>query len=217
MSQERQDSALWAGSRYVQYLNDSTLLENYVNSLIGEMRQLGFTVYIGKVPDSLLKANPQSYVLDVAQLQMDEYNYTLEDEDAFLDSVYLKKIRLNAVDFSAWFDLWKISTGPGRKTTLYASHTAYDDFDGRFFNDPFSGTVKYKYSIDTLRINDLNEMATFLGARHGGYVFDFFLNQYVKYHLAEGEETEDYYHYDRNRRSLVSAGDDRLQVLENDR
>jgi len=214
MSQSRQDSALWVSSRYMQFLNDSILLENYMNRFISELRLLGFTVYVGSADDSLLKANPQSYVVDIAQLQMDEYNYTLEDEDAFLDSVYLKKIRLNAVDFSAWFDLWKVSSGPGRKTTLYGTSTAYDDFDGKFFNDPFSGSVRYKYSIDTLKVADMYEMATVLGKKHAGYLYDFFLNQYVAIHLPEGEEPEDYYHYDRARHYLTPAGDDRLEILE---
>jgi len=214
LPQEQQDSALWIHSRFMQFVSDSLVLENYLNRFIDELRLLGLTVYVGKVEDSLLKSNPQTYVLEVAQLQLDEYMYTLEDEDSYLDSVYLKRIRLNAVDFSAWFDLWKVSSGTARKTTLYATNTAYDDFDGRFFHDPFSGAMRYKYAIDTLDTSDLYEMALYLGRRHAGYLYDFFLNQYVAQHLPEGEEPEDYYHFDRVNGRLVSAGDDRLEVLE---
>ncbi|MCX6306685.1 MAG: hypothetical protein NT040_17095 [Bacteroidetes bacterium] len=214
LTQQQQDSLLWEHSRYMQYINDSILLETYMNNYIDELRLLGFNVYLNNSIDSFMTVKHQSYVIDVSQMQLDEYYYPLEDEDAFLDTVYLKKFNINAVDYSCWFNLSKAGTGGGRKTLLYTSNTAYDTFDGRFFNDPFSGTVRYKYTIDSLRIKDVYEMATYLGKKHAGYLYDFFLNQYIAKHMPEGLDMEDYYHYNRNRQSLVPAYEDRLEVLE---
>jgi hypothetical protein len=213
LSQQQQDSALWNHSRYMQFINDSILLENYMNNFIDELRILGFNVYLNTAIDSFMTGNPQSYILDVAQMQLDEYLYPLEDEDAFLDTIYYKKFNLNAVDYGCWFDLRKAGVANARKTTLYSSNTAYDTFDGRFFNDPFSGTVRYKYTIDTLQIKDVYEMAPYLGKKHAGYLYDFFMNQYVAKHMPQGMEMQDYYHYNRGRKSISPAYEERFEVL----
>jgi hypothetical protein len=214
LSSAQQDSALWDQSRYVQFLNDSILLENYMNNFIDELRLLGFDVYLNSDVDSFMTGKPQSYIVDIAQMQVDEYYYPLEDEDAFLDTIYYKRFNLNAVDYSCWFDLSKALTQNARKTTLYASSTIYDTFDGRFFNDPFSGTVRYKYTIDTLQVKDVYDMATFLGKKHAGYLYDFFMNQYIAKHLPQGFEMQDYYHYNRNRKSISPAYEDCFEILE---
>ena len=210
---KRQDSALWVNSKYIQYLSDSVLLENYLNNFIDELRQLGFDVYLNSAIDSFMTGKPQSYVVDIAQVQVDEYLYPLQDEDSFLDTVYYKKFNLNAVDYSCWFDLGKAGPGSSRKTTLYATNTAYDTFDGRFYNDPFSGTVKYKYTIDSLHTKDIYDMATYLGKKHAGYLYDFFMNQYIAKHMPQGMQMEDYYHYNRNRKSISPAYEDRFEIL----
>ncbi|MCX6266937.1 MAG: hypothetical protein NTW16_06200, partial [Bacteroidetes bacterium] len=214
LSQQQQDSALWDHSKYVQFINDSILLENYMNNFIEELRFLGFNVYLNSSIDSFTVGKPQSYILDVVQLQLDEYFYMLKDEDAFLDTIYYKKFNLNAVDYSCWFDLSKAGTENARKTLLYTSNTAYDTFDGRFFNDPFTGTVRYKYTIDSLQTKDVYDMATYLGKKHAGYIYDFFMNQYIAKHLPEGIRMEDYYHYDPKRKSFSPANEDRLEILE---
>jgi hypothetical protein len=213
LSPGSQDSALWATSRYVQYLSDSVLLESYLNQFIGELRELGFNVYLIDAIDSFMTGKPQSYILDIPQIQVDEYFYPLVDEGDFLDSTYYKKFNLNAVDFSCWFELRKANTENAKRMVLYSTNTAYDSFDGRFFNDPFSSSVRYKYTIDSLKIKDVYAMATYLGKKHAGYLYDYFMNQYIAKHLPEGMKMTDYFHYDRQRKTFLPANDERFDVL----
>ncbi|MEI7499477.1 MAG: hypothetical protein WCK84_03415 [Bacteroidota bacterium] len=213
LSSDQQDSALWVNSQFVQQLNDSVLLETYMNQFINEMREFGFNVYLVDAIDSFMTGKPQSYILDIPQIQVDEYFYPLLDEDEYMDSTYYKKFELNAVDFSCWFELRKANTENAKKMVLYSSHTAYDSFNGRFFNDPFSSTVRYKYTIDSLKTNDVYEMATYLGKKHAGYLYDYFMNQYIAKNLPEGMRMMDYYHYNRNKKSFSSAYDDRFEIL----
>jgi hypothetical protein len=209
----QQDSALWATSRYIQFLSDSILLENYLNNFIEELRLLGFNVYLGSTADSFDATKPQSYVLDISQIQIDEYLYPLEDESEFFDSVYYKRINVNAVDFSCWFDLRKANVENFRTTVLYGTSTSYDSFEGRFFNDPFTGQIRYRYSIDELEGKDIYAMATYLGIKHAGYLYDFFLNQYIARNLPDGMEMIDYFHFNRKRGNISSAYDDRFEIL----
>ena len=214
LSEKGQDSALWVNSRYIQFLSDSLLLENYMNNFIGELRTLGFNVYLADAIDSFMTEKPQSYVLDIAQMQLDEYYYPLEDKEAYMDTVYYKKTNLNAVDFGCWFDLSKANTENARKTVLYSNATSYDSFEGRFFNDPFTGRVHYKSKIDTLMVKDVYEMATYLGKKHAGYLFDFFMNQYIAKHLPNGMQMQDYFHYNHEHQSFFPAEDDRFEILK---
>ncbi|MEI7662318.1 MAG: hypothetical protein WCK34_08975 [Bacteroidota bacterium] len=215
MTKDQQDSALWVDSRFVQYLSDSLVLENYMNNFIGELRLLGFNVYLSSAIDSFMTGKPQSYVVDLAQVQLDEYFYPLEDQESYMDTVYYKKTNLNAVDFACWFDLSKANTENAKKTVLYSSSTSYDSFEGRFYSDPFTGRVRYKYSIDSLSLRDIYEMANYLGKKHADYLFDFFMNQYIAKHLPEGTTIQDYYHYNRTRQSFSPADDDRFDILKN--
>ena len=211
--QNQQDSALMVNSRYLQFLSDSLLLENYMNNFIGELRNNGFNVYLSSAVDSFMTGKPQSYVLDVAQMQLDEYFYPLEDEEAYMDTIYYKKINLNAIDFGCWFDLSKANTENAKKTVLYSTSTAYDSFDGRFFNDPFTGAVRYKYKIDSLALDDVYAMASYLGKRHASYLYDFFMNQYIAKHMPDGMKSEDYYHYNPTNKHLSPADDNRFEIL----
>ncbi len=215
MSAARQDSALWSSSVYMQNVNDSIFLENYMNSFLSELKVYGFKVHLNDTANAALNSKPQVYRLGVTQVQLDEYLYPLQDEDSFLDTVYYKHFDLNAVDLSCWFEIAKMANWPHNKTVLYSTRTAYDTFDGRFFNDPLTGTVRYKYSIDTLDMQDVYDLATFMGRKHAGYLYDLILNAYVDIQLPEGYQSEDYYHYDPRRKSLSPAGDERFEILNN--
>lgn len=214
LSNAIQDSALYAHSRYIQFVNDSLFLDNYINNFIDELRKLGFKVYVDASIDSVLLQKPQAYILNVAQTQMDEYKLPFEDSESIDDSVYYKKFELNAVDLSCWFELSKLNAVKPVKSVLYSSFSGSDGFNGRFFVDPFTYEVRYKYKIDSLNINDVYELASFAGKKNASYLFDFFMNQYIAYHMPQGEDPMDYFHYNRFRRYITSAGDEKFELLQ---
>lgn len=209
------DSALWVNSTFVQYLSDSLLLETYMNNLIEELRNFKFNVYLGASIDSfLLLQAPQSYLLNLSQMQIDEYLYPLEDEEVFMDTIYYKRFDLNAIDFSNWFELNKVNPGEKKRvTTLYSSHSAFDSFEGEFLVNPWGGEVNYRYKIDSIMVEDVTEMAAYLGKKHASYLYDYFLNQYIAQHLPPGEMLYHYYHYNRFRKSLTPTDIDRFEFL----
>ena len=54
LNDAQQDSSLFVNSRFMQYVNDSIYLENYINNFLDELRALGFTVYLDHSVDSFL-------------------------------------------------------------------------------------------------------------------------------------------------------------------
>ncbi|MDP4282360.1 MAG: hypothetical protein Q8867_09460 [Bacteroidota bacterium] len=215
LTEAQQDSALYTNSRYIRYIDDSIYLDKYINSLIDELRALGFKVYLDNSTDSFLRQKPQSYVLNLAQVQLDEYLYPLEDEEPYSDSIYYRVFYLNALDASSWFELNKLNAAKPVKTVLYSSFTSTDGFKGRFYVDPFTMNPQYKYNIDSLTVKDAYDLAGFLGKKHASYLYDFFLNQYILYHLPEDVEMEDYYHFNRFRHTVSPTEDDRFEILDN--
>jgi len=54
--------------------------------------------------------------------------------------------------------------------------------------------LKYRYKIDSLKINDIYDLASFSGRRNANYLFDYFMNQYISYNMPEGMEILGYLH-----------------------
>ena len=214
LSPAQQDSALWFSSSFIQHVDDSLYLVTYVNNFIDEIRALGFKVYLDTSLVGFLKGQSQSYVVNIAQVELDEYYYAYEDKEQFGDSVYYKNVSLNAVDASSWFELSKLNAEKPVKTVLYSAFTATDALDGRFYNNPFSGEVIYSYKIDSLKLTDIYDLAAYSGKKHASFLFDFFMNQYIAYHMPEGIDMRGSFHYNRFRKSIVREDEEQFEILE---
>lgn len=198
----------------MQFVDDSIYLEKYINAFIDELRTLKFKVFIEQAVDTFLRNHPQSYILDMTQVQLDEYFYPLQDEETFGDSTFYKEFDLNAVDATSWFELSKINTAKPVKTVLRSSFTTTDGFEGRFILNGFSSDVQYKYSIDTLALHDIYSLAVYAGRKQASYLYDYFMNQYIALKMPQGVEKQFYMHYDRYSNFLDFAGeDDRFEVV----
>jgi hypothetical protein len=149
----------------------------------------------------------------MAQVQLDEYRYPLEDSAEFGDSTFFKKFELNAVDVSSLFEISKMNTLKPVKTVLHSKFTATDAFEGRFLLNGFSSNVLYKYKIDSLNIQDIYDLAKYAGRKHANYLFDYFMNQYVAFHLPQGEVMEGYLHYDHVRKFFGITDEERFEIV----
>jgi hypothetical protein len=215
LTDAQQDSALYENSRFIKFVDDSSYLDTYVNSFIDELRELGFKVYLDTAMESYLAQQPQSYRVKMAQVQLDEYVYPYEDQEAFYDSIYTRIVELNAVDASTWFELNKITGSRTKKTVLYSTFTSTDEFNGRFYNDPLTGDVHFTYTINSLNFRDLYELAQYYGRKQASYLFDYFMNQYITYHMPQGMSPEGYFHYNRFKKTVVRTDDEGFEVLDN--
>jgi hypothetical protein len=213
LSDSQQDSALYVNSTFLQFIDDSIYLEHYMNSFIDELRSLGFNVFLDHSVDSFLQGKPQSYIVNISQVQLDEYKFPVVDSEPVEDTVYTKTFHLNAVDASAWFELSKINSTKSQKTVLYSSFTASDGFNGNFLINSFTLDVQYRYKIDSLKVKDIYELSFYAGKRDASYLFDFFMNQYIAYHFPKGMEPQYYLHYDRFRQTFTPTEDEKLEVL----
>lgn len=214
MKSDQQDSALFYTSKYVQFVDDSLYLDKYVNTFIGELRNLGFVVFLEDSADTFLTTKPQSYVINIAQVQLDEYTLPYEDSEPIGDSTYYKKFNLDAVDASSWFELSKLNIPKPKKTILFSSLTSSDAFSGYFFVDPFSQEVRYKYSIDSLKVKDLYDLAAYSGRQHADYLFDYFMNSYISIHMPQGTPPIGHFRYNRSKKTITTTDNEFFEVLD---
>ena len=213
LSGPQQDSALFADSRFIRYVDDSAFLDKYVNSFIDELRGIGFRVFVDGGADTILRIQPQAYVVNMSQIQLDEYFDPYEDSEQVGDSVFFKTFELNAVDASCWFELNKYNAVKPVKTVLYSSFTASDGFAGNFILNNFTMNLQYRYKIDSLKLKDISDLASITGRRDANYLFDYFMNQYISYHMPEGMEILGYLHYVPSRRTFDFTDEEKFEVL----
>jgi hypothetical protein len=170
-------------------------------------------VYLDDEVDTFLREQPQSYILSIQQVQLDEYYYPYSDSVYYGDSIYYKNINLNAVDASSWFELSKINTAKPFKTLLYSSLTATDAFEGNFVIDGIHAGIRYHEKIDSLKLKDIYDLAVYAGKKHASYLFDYFMNQYIAFKLPDGYDPLGYFHYNRYTKTLDPTEEDRFQIL----
>ncbi len=214
LSGPQQDSALFASSRFIRIVDDSTFLDKYINAFIDGLREIGFRVFVDSNIDTTLRTQPQAYVVNMSQVQLDEYFEPYEDSEALGDTFYYKSFDLNAVDASSWFELNKYNVVKPVKTVLYSTFTASDGFNGNFIMNNFTMNLQYRYKIDSLKLNDIYELASFSGRHNANYLFDYFMNQYISYHMPEGMEIMGYLHYSPSGKTFNFTDEEKFEVLK---
>lgn len=210
----RQDSALFASSRFIKYVDDSIFLDRFVNSFIDELRRYGFRVFVDSNVDTILRKEKQSYVVNMSQVQLDEYFEPYEDSETIGDTTYYKTFELNAVDASAWYELSKYNVVKPVKTLLYSTFTASDGFNGNFILNNFTMNLQYRYKIDSLKLTDIYDLASFSGRRHANYLLDYFMNQYISLHMPENMEIMGYLHYSPSYKTYNFTDEEKFEVLK---
>ena len=208
LSGDELDSALFFNSLFLQNINDSIFFENYVNNLNLGLSRYGFKVFPEYMLDSFLLIQSDTYILNIAQIQLEEYVLTYTAEEYFDEYLFSETIDLNAVNINSWFEITKLNSDENEKKVLYASHVVFDDMRGSFSQNVFTGEVTFSYRIDQMTENDIYELSALLGAKYAGYTFDYFLNNYIIKHLPENIHSDKYLHYNPYRKTLTPVYDD---------
>ncbi len=205
------DSTLFANSLYIQNISDSIILEKYIDNLIIGLKQYGFKIFTESQTDTFMLISPPSFIVNIAQIELEEYIMPVRDEEFFNDgNLYYMEFDLNAVNINSWFEITELNIQDQERKILFASDYTFDDIEGSFRQMPFTWEVKYKYTIDTLTVDDIYDFAEFLGKEYAAYIYDYIMNEYIKKHLPENVLPDYYFHYNRQRQSLLPVLEDKF-------
>ncbi len=210
---ENTDSVLLAHSRYLNELNDSLFLANYIMGYAKSLSRFGFRMYHQNQMEEFMTIDSNSYQVNIAQIELEETLYTYRDEMDFFDNYYYHDHNLNAVYVNSWFEIDDLDSDI-KQPVYFTTDLITDMADGTFDYDIFSNKIRYMYNIDSLELNTLYEFAYRLGSEYAKYTFDLLLNQELDRKIESGMRSEKYWRFDPDQRTFYPASDDRFIPLE---
>jgi hypothetical protein len=214
MLPEEIDSALIKNSIFLRDISDSMMLERYINSMIDEFMKLGFTVYTQEYLDTFLFLQTPAYILNIAQIQLEEHYTEHTDQEDFGEYTYHKTIDLNAITFNSWFEFSELNEDKKATRLLFASSSISDIASGYFMQNLFTGEINYKYIISELDMDVFYRYCEIFGERYAGYTFDYLMNEYITEHWPPGKKRRYYMQYRRENKTLSPSYDDRFNLMD---
>ncbi|MEI6747845.1 MAG: hypothetical protein WCM93_01675 [Bacteroidota bacterium] len=220
MSEAEKDSVAFYRSSFVQYIYDSAFLDAYINNFVDGLLSGGFDVYAQEYIDSFMNAGAPAYIVNLAQLQMDESrDSTFEaigESDEEGNNVY-QDIKINTVHLNSWIEVTELNADSGKvKKLFYASSLARDGVSSRLSVLP-TGELRLTYKIDSLNLNDLYDLAAKSGKIYGNYLYDYFMNEYIRKSLPPWVQPVRSLHYDLDLRRIRNSGGEGFQEIEEGR
>lgn len=212
-SPEQFDSIAWTQSCYIKNVSDSIFLTRFTNSLINELTASGFDVYVDGGSDVFLSLPDPKWMIQIAQLQLEE-NYRIDDRNMYsIESgePYTEAFRINQVSMKSWFEVSRANTG--NKQVLYLDGYIQDDFHVGVDLDLMEGSVGILNNRDSIEMDDVYRMAESSGVKHAELLFDYFLNDYIRENLPVGIVNRQYYHFNRQSKTLKRGLQERFDVV----
>lgn len=203
------DSLLWVNSMFLQYINDSLFLDYYVSNYILELEKLGFTVYGEDSLMSFLSGQSNAFIVNMAQLEVEEYIMPIQEEEQFGEYVYYEVIDLNAINLNSWFEISRVNEEE-EMAMFFASHYLTDGMEGYFRYYWYTGEVGFNYEVDTIPMENLYKLSALAGYVYAGYTFDYLMNKYIDKRMEKEQQQRStiYYRYDRMRKYLDEADEE---------
>jgi len=208
------DSMAWAQSLFIKRVSDSIFLTLFTNSLIDELTINGYDVYVDGSSDVFLSLPDPKWVLQIAQLQLNEghsYNYyevySEESGEAYYDS-----LRINGVSLSSWFEVSRANTD--NKQVLFLEGYIQDKIKRGIDLNLLEGTIGLQQNRRAIEMNDIYNMANQLGKKHAELLFDYFINDFIRENIPAGIVNRKYFYYDHKSKSLKKGQKERFDVVK---
>ena len=207
------DSMLWENSLYLKYISDSLFMDYYIGNYNTEMSEFGFKVYNEDSLLSFLSGDSNSFIVNIAQLELEEYVMPVEESEQFGEYIYYQVIDLNAINLNSWFEISRVNEEED-KAMFFASHYLTDDLEGFFKHYYFTGEVQFRYQVDTMLVDGIYKLGAIAGYLYAGYTFDYLMNKYIdKRMLEEGKARSNiYYYYNRQNNYIGTAKEEDMFI-----
>lgn len=215
LTEPEKDSALLENSLFLKNISDSIFLETFINSLIIEFEKLGFQVFTESQLDSFLFISTPAYILNIAQIELEEHYTAHKDQQDFDDLTYYKSMDLNALTYNFWFEFSELNKETETLKLFYTAETIHDVVSGYFTENAFTGDVKYKYNLSEIDLDILYRYCDVFGKRYAGYTFDYLMNRYISNNWPADKKRRFYMHYKRANNSLDPTVSDRFIPMKN--
>jgi len=214
-SPQQQDSLAWEQSCFVKRVSDSVFLTRFTNSLIDRLTLHGYDVYLDGSSDIFLSLPDPKWVIQVAQLQMNEQHtiYPYEVYSIETGEPVYNDVRINTVKLESWFEA-SLANG-GKKQVLYLEGYIQDYIRQGIDFGILEGTAGVHLTRDSVGMKDVYIMADELGKKHADLLFDYFMNEFIRTNLPAGVLPRKYFYIDRDKsNALKNNPKARFEIME---
>lgn len=192
-----------------QLENDTILLDFFFDSYRRELARYGVKVYHENELDAFFQRENNSWIANLAQVEVDEFDYFFQDSEYIGFNTYTFDYMINGLSLNAWFELTQVNDTTGSNPEiLFASNTLYDEFQGTFVQNFLTGEINYRISHDSITSDNFLNFVSFLGRLYAGYTYDHLLNKYLDERVAPHKRTPRWYRYDPYRKLLFNTETD---------
>lgn len=184
-----------------------------MNNFVTNLKELNFKIFRKSNIDTLDTNDSNIYILNIAQIQIEEYIDKVEEKFPIDSILYIQPFEKNAVNFNCWLELIKSNSIDNKTKVLFSSFVKEDNIDGSFTLNLLNNEVKYKYTRNNISLSDINEFIKACGKKNAEYLFDYFMNCYVNEKSVD-KELIIYYHYNKFKNKLEPAYNNRFIEIE---
>ncbi|MBW7846764.1 MAG: hypothetical protein H3C41_01615 [Bacteroidales bacterium] len=208
------DTSLFHNSVLLPLLSDEQLIAPFRTAYLTELSNYGFRVYDADKMEMFSSLTSPSLQVNVAQIEVQEYETEYEDAISVGSDVYTKQIYLTGFNLGAWFELSPINqTNAQHFPVLFATNDITDRWNGYFTQRFLTGEIQYKLIIDSLKVADVQQFVAYLGRLYAAYTFDYLMNARINQQLPEEERGIHYYRYDPYEKRVFTIETDRFTEL----
>lgn len=211
------DSIAWVQSYYIQHLSDSIYLTLFTNSMISELTSQGFNVFISDSSVMFDSLTDPKKVIKIAELLLTEEHGIQYDFEYIIDNEKVTAFGFlgNRVCLNSWLEV--IRPDSSEKQVLYLEGCYTDKKVPGFDVEQLIYNTDGQKIRDSVEIVDLYRMADESGRKHAELLLDYLITGYIRENLPGWfTPTMDFYHFDRESKSLVPALDERFDILNED-
>lgn len=205
------DSVLFVNSDFIQHIDDSKFISNYVLGLEKELKIFGFDVYKENQMSEFMEVDSNAFVVYIAQIEAEESIFPFRDETVYYNNYYYHDHELNSLSVYSWIEINKVNEDKNQNV-YFTEDVVVDEVEGEFTVDFFGGDIKYFYKIDSLKPAEIYNFAYSLGRKYAGYTYDLLLNKYIRENLHQGTDT--YWRFDPYTQTFFPATDDKFILLD---
>ncbi|PKP52448.1 MAG: hypothetical protein CVT92_08770 [Bacteroidetes bacterium HGW-Bacteroidetes-1] len=209
------DTSLLSNTLILKNLSDELVLGSFKKAYISELGSYGFKVFEENEMDTFTTMESEAYLVNVAQVELQEYLTSYEDAIDVGDNVFTQLVSLNGINLGVWFELSQLNADQRKKIpVLFATHDLVDQFNGYFVQRFLTGEIEYRLTVDEITPESVQSFIQYLGRLYAAYTFDYLMNTYIKNHASDQALTNRYFRFDPYRKMLFFTESDKFIELE---
>lgn len=188
------DSIRYYESKILKNLSFDTLKHKFTTAFTHQIKALGFNVYDGEKLKAVLKNDSlHPVVVQFPQMELEEMTAIFDDKAFIGDRIFYNHFDVTRINLNTWLYLSRINHEG--TDAFFITDSITDVIDGYYYKNYDEGKVKYRYKRHNLKVHDVYRFMEDMGRNYAQYVFDFYMNRYVRLNSEDGKKPAEY-HYD---------------------